>query len=342
MIKVSIAVPIYGVEKYIERCAESLLGQTYENIEFIFVNDKTKDSSMEILKDVIDKYPMRLGQIKIVNHESNQGLAVARNTAIKHVTGDFVLWVDSDDYVDVNLVTYLVEKQLKTDADIVLSDVYKFDGKRNLLVRQNGNFSPKEYLHRVLREEVEHWIWGKLIRTELYKNNSISVKPGANMGEDFQVLPQLVYHANCISYVGKPLYYYNVTNLKSYGHLVKEDVQMQRWATYDVLLEKITDVDYKPDLVYLKLHMCYFQIKTYLLSNNLSKEYLKYLCDRLSETPCEVYTQYPLFKRVLLSFFYRKRMAPSQGMLTSIFLAAYVHFIDFVRSMRLRIIESIG
>lgn len=130
MIKVSIAVPIYGVEKYIEQCAESLFGQTYENLEFIFINDHTQDLSMLILEDVIKKYPQRQKQIKIINHETNQGLAVARNTAIKHVTGQFVLWVDSDDFVDINLVTYLVEEQMKSDADIVLSDVYKFDGKK--------------------------------------------------------------------------------------------------------------------------------------------------------------------------------------------------------------------
>lgn len=101
--------------------------------------------------------------------------------------------------------------------------------------------------------------------------NNISVKPGANMGEDFQVLPQLIYHANRIAYVNKPLYYYNVSNLKSYGHLVREDVQMQRWATYEVIVNNIITDEYGSDLVYLKLHMCYFQIKTYLLANNLSK-----------------------------------------------------------------------
>ncbi len=334
MIKVSVAVPIYGVEKYIERCAESLFGQTYENLEFIFVNDHTQDLSMSILENVIKKYPQRQKQIIIVNHETNQGLAVARNTAIKHVTGQFVLWVDSDDFVDINLVTYLVEEQMKSDADIVLSDVYKFDGKKNVLVCQKSNFSPREYLHAVLREDVEHWIWGKLIRIDLYLKNNISVKPGANMGEDFQVLPQLVYHANKITYVNKPLYYYNVSNLKSYGHLVREDVQMQRWATYEVLVNNIITDEYGSDLVYLKLHMCYFQIKTYLLANNLSKEYLSYLCDRLNEIPFEVYRQYPLFKRCLLAFFYRKNGVPSFGKLTSVLLVLYVHLIDFVKSIR--------
>ena len=85
MIKVSIAVPIYGVEKYIEQCAESLFGQTYENLEFIFFNYHTQDLSMLILEDVIKKYPQRQKQIKIINHETNQGLAVARNTAIKDI-----------------------------------------------------------------------------------------------------------------------------------------------------------------------------------------------------------------------------------------------------------------
>ena len=83
-IKVTVAVPIYGVEKYIERCAVSLFEQTYSNIEYIFVNDCTCDNSMGILKSILDKYPERKKQVKIIVHEQNKGLGAARNTAIKY------------------------------------------------------------------------------------------------------------------------------------------------------------------------------------------------------------------------------------------------------------------
>ena len=118
-IKVSILVPIYGVEKYIERCAVSLFEQTYKNIEYIFVDDCGTDNSIGILKDVIDRYPCRKEQTRIIRHTRNRGLAAARNTAVKEATGEFICHVDSDDWVDQTLIEQLVSKQIENDADIV-------------------------------------------------------------------------------------------------------------------------------------------------------------------------------------------------------------------------------
>ena len=91
MYLVSILVPVYGVEKYIERCARSLFEQTYENLEYIFVDDCTPDKSIEILKRVIEDYPNRKNQVRIIHHEHNRGLAAARNTALDAATSEFYL-----------------------------------------------------------------------------------------------------------------------------------------------------------------------------------------------------------------------------------------------------------
>ena len=107
---VSICVPIYGVEKYIERCAVTLFEQTYDNLEYIFVNDCTTDDSMAILEEVISRYPARSSAVRIIAHEKNRGLAAARNTTVENCTGEFILHVDSDDYIENNtllLVVYL-------------------------------------------------------------------------------------------------------------------------------------------------------------------------------------------------------------------------------------------
>ena len=99
MHKVSILVPIYGVERFIERCARSLFEQTYPNIEYVFVNDCTADRSVEILKELVEDYPGRKDAVKIISHEKNRGLAAARNTALENATGVFICHVDSDDWV---------------------------------------------------------------------------------------------------------------------------------------------------------------------------------------------------------------------------------------------------
>ena len=110
MYKVSILVPIYGVEQYIDRCARSLFEQTYPNLEYVFVNDCTKDRSVEVLRKVLEAYPEKGNAVKIVDHERNRGLAAARNTALAHATGEFVCLVDSDDWLELNALELLVNK----------------------------------------------------------------------------------------------------------------------------------------------------------------------------------------------------------------------------------------
>ena len=122
--KVSILTPVYGVEKYIRRCAESLMSQTYENLEYIIVNDCTKDASVEILKEVIAEYPKRKEKVKLIELPDNKGLANARNVAIDAATGVFVLIVDSDDWVEPDIVEELVKYQQETEADIVSCNTF--------------------------------------------------------------------------------------------------------------------------------------------------------------------------------------------------------------------------
>lgn len=102
MPKVSVIIPVYGVEKYIERCARSLFEQTLEDMEFIFVDDSTRDNSIDILLEVINEYPQRKNQIKILTHEVNKGLPAARQTGIKAAKGDYIAHCDSDDWVTPN------------------------------------------------------------------------------------------------------------------------------------------------------------------------------------------------------------------------------------------------
>ena len=100
MPKVSVVIPVYGVEKYIERCARSLFEQTLDDIEYIFVNDCTKDRSIDILNEVINDYPARKQQIRIVHHKENKGLPFARQSGWQVATGEYVANCDSDDWVD--------------------------------------------------------------------------------------------------------------------------------------------------------------------------------------------------------------------------------------------------
>ena len=117
---VSVIVPVYGVEHYIERCARSLFSQTFRSVEFIFVNDCTKDGSMNVLSEVMKEYPEV--DVKVIDLERNMGLPQARRAGVGQATGDYILHVDSDDWIEPNMVERLYERAEETGADMVCCD----------------------------------------------------------------------------------------------------------------------------------------------------------------------------------------------------------------------------
>lgn len=231
--KVSILVPIYGVEKYIERCAISLFEQSYDNIEYIFVNDCTKDKSIDILKSVIAHYPNRRDAVKIIKHECNRGLAAARNTAVAAATGDFVMHVDSDDWLETTAVEQCVLKQRVTDADIVTMDAKVWWPKYIAYYKTPEFSSPDVLLKEMLRRHVIWNVWGRLIRRSLYSDYNIKTIEGCNMGEDAQVMIPLVCYSGKVTSVCEVLYNYDSTIVSSYSATFSVKKFSQVWQTID-------------------------------------------------------------------------------------------------------------
>jgi glycosyltransferase involved in cell wall biosynthesis len=213
---ISICIPIYNVEQYVEHCARSLFEQTFSNIEYIFVDDCTKDRSLAILSEVIRDYPDKVSAIKMISHERNRGLAAARNTAIENCSGDFVMHVDSDDYLEKNAVELLVKKQIETNADIVSGCALKETKEGKQLMREPDYKDKDEMLLKVIKANLDHVIWRRLIRLSLYKKHHIACEEGVNVGEDIQVLPKLVYYSQKVTRIDDIIYHYNCLNEESY------------------------------------------------------------------------------------------------------------------------------
>ena len=112
--KVSVIVPIYNVEQYIEKCVRSLMEQTLVNIEFIFVNDCTPDDSMTVLRRVLKDYPARESQVTILEHKENRGVAAVRKKGMEVAIGEYIIHCDSDDWVEKNMYEKLLEKAIET------------------------------------------------------------------------------------------------------------------------------------------------------------------------------------------------------------------------------------
>lgn len=215
-IKVSILVPIYNVSKFIERCAVSLFEQTFDSIEYIFVDDCSTDNSVSILEKVIKKYPNREPYTKIVRHPKNRGLAVVRNTAVENATGDYILHVDSDDYVDRNMIELLYNKAKEDDADIVVCDYiieWRVDKK---IVHKLYDNNKDKFLEGILKTKFTPYLWNKMIKRTLYIDNGIFSYEGVDFCEDFVVFPRILYYSKKISSVEIPLYHYVQTNTISY------------------------------------------------------------------------------------------------------------------------------
>lgn len=226
--KVSICIPIYGVEKYIEKCAVSLFEQTYKDIEYIFVDDCSPDRSVEVLESVIEKYPERQNQVNIIHHIHNIGLAGARNTAVDNATGDYIMHVDSDDWIDKDCVETLIHIVNCKKSDLVTfpAIIEKENDKRKIIQPYLKNKEKTLQLMLACVNCIGHNIWGSLIKKDLY-NNDIKAKTGINLGEDYSVMPLLFFNASNPTYTTEIFYHYRVDNNDSYMHNIKSSTLKQ-------------------------------------------------------------------------------------------------------------------
>lgn len=213
---ISILVPIYNVSSHIEQCAHSLFCQTFWDIEYVFVNDGTPDNSMLILERVMEQYPHRRGQVKIINHVFNRGLAAARNSAIDNSSGRYIIQVDSDDFVEPDFVEMLYSKAQETDADIIVCDFFN-ESKRGYNVVSDAIFDDiNQNRSSVIASKESHaCVWNKLIKRELY-NRCYRLPEGLNFGEDKYMVIQLYFLTDRIAKVNKPLYHYGCDNPTSF------------------------------------------------------------------------------------------------------------------------------
>ena len=151
-VKISVCIPVYGVDNYIEQCARSLFEQTMqEGIEFIFVNDCTPDKSIEILKQVLEEYPHRKDQVKILHHDQNKGLVAARDTALQIARGDYIIHCDPDDWVELDMYETMYNEAVKNDADMVYCGAQRHYDDRIIPIPAGTGETPTQHLEEIFR-----------------------------------------------------------------------------------------------------------------------------------------------------------------------------------------------
>ncbi|WP_226620259.1 glycosyltransferase family 2 protein [Cytobacillus firmus] len=206
--KVSVVVPVYKVEKYLHRCVDSVLNQTYTNLEIILVNDGSPDYCGEM----IDSYAVKDSRI-ITVHKENGGLSDARNAGMEYVTGNYTMFVDSDDWLDVSMIEKLMNAITKYQADVVQSAFY-YAYEDHLLYDNryySSNDSPVILNNKILmyelvkNEKVKNFAWGKLYKTELIKD--LPFKKGV-LFEDVFWAHKVMQRVETYVIVHQPHYYY--------------------------------------------------------------------------------------------------------------------------------------
>ena len=213
---ITVIVPVYNVENYLKSCIDSIVKQTYKNLEIFLIDDGSTDNSGKIC----DEYALLDNRINVV-HKKNSGQSDARNIGIKNATGDYFFFVDSDDYIEFTAIEKMLDISIKHNSDLVIADIFNVDFEKSTFLNQpNNNFSvnydsPSAAEHYVLKP----WgPWNKLYKKHIHEK---VLFPSGKIHEDEAIMFQLLKNCKTITETNEKLYYYrqrpNSTTSKPYS-----------------------------------------------------------------------------------------------------------------------------
>lgn len=273
---ISIIVPVYNVEKYIHKCINSIIDQTYKNLEVLLIDDGSTDSS----SDICDKYEKLDKRVKVI-HKKNNGASVARNIGLEVARGIYIAFVDSDDYIDKNMYKDMIEKLLEYDCDLVMCDCYKVSetSKEKFTHDIRDGFYDKrqlykEYYNKLLMKDdinypptISNWVC--LIKKEIIKENNLKYVEGIRFSEDLLFGSQVMYYVERFYYM-KNKYYYNyicnplsVTNTYYEG---KWDIFLKLYNEIKLFFNNKIDYDFSKQIYYCLLFFLYNSINNIIYS----------------------------------------------------------------------------
>lgn len=248
--KISIIVPIYNVEKYLVQCIESLINQSYWNLEIILVNDGSTDSSGEIC----DYYSKKDSRIKVI-HKINEGVSIARNTGLQNASGEYVAFVDGDDFLDINIYLKLFKIINNSKYDLVMCRFYKsFNSSENVIENEplkDGEYVKDEIFEKLILPMIGNdfgntgkalimgAIWRCLYKREIIIKNKIQF-PIIKIAEDMLFHLNYLCYCNYVYVLGEPLYFYRfneVSATRKYIDSLWETLQIQIKMVRDMLIK---------------------------------------------------------------------------------------------------------
>ena len=201
--KVSVIVPVYNVEKYLHKCIDTILSQTFSDFECILVNDCSPDNCGKIC----DEYANKDNRIKVIHKQVNEGLPQARKTGFLNSSGEYILNVDSDDYIEITMIEKMLSLAVLNDYDFVYSDYYKHLNEETIIYQKVPILS-NDYVYNIkstVLGKIGSVLWNKLIKKSVY--NFVNF-PLYSYGEDRVIAAQILYHSKNTGYINEALYHY--------------------------------------------------------------------------------------------------------------------------------------
>lgn len=219
---VTVIVPVYNVESYIERCARSIFEQTINYLEIIFVDDCSPDNSINIVKNILEEYPKRKSLTRFIYLKENSGSAYARRLGIINSKGKYVIHCDGDDWIDKDLYESMFNKAELYQADIVICDeVYEYVKKSIPMHKKVLPTDGKIIIQNFYKDTLGLHCHNKLVNRHLYIDNAILPWDGLNMWEDNGLFARLFYFAKQVHQVHGSRYHYNRMNVNAMTSIYK-------------------------------------------------------------------------------------------------------------------------
>ena len=277
MKKLTVIIPVYNTQKYIESCIDSVIDYNGDDIEIIIVNDGTKDKSIDLIKN---KYHDQ--RIKIINKE-NKGLASARNTGIDYAQGEYILHLDSDDYLHKGAIKQILFAINKYKSDVIIFDLCLVSSRGDILkVWKDGNldegiiYTSTDYLSDFFVNKCCPSCCNKVFKLSLYNNFNIRHPENISYGEDGSTTPRLISEAKSIIKINKHLYYY----VQHDNSMMKNDNIEKKARDYNIAFEIVDNYlknknheFYDKYRVGYKFWYVYSIIKNYTLNELKQKPY---------------------------------------------------------------------
>ena len=301
MTSISIIIPSYNSSRYIEKCIISLCQQTFKgSLEIVFVDDSSTDNTIQVIEQLLSRHSYA-GLYKIVKHSENKGVAAARMTGIFNASGEYILFCDSDDWLDERMCEIMYAEAIKHNSSLVICD---YRNIYNNYINISSNNYVEDFLQGLLLCKCTGSLWNKLIKRELLLKEGFKY-PKASFSEDYVYSIQLAILAENIRYVPKPLYNYYHREGSIVMSAIDEDIKRKiqyhlenHRLVEDILKDHQMYIKYYSELLALKLI-----VKNYIRIYLPKKEYYQLWRNTYPEITLDMFKSKHISLRAKVAYF---------------------------------------